>query len=404
MTDSQNSSHSSDSVGTVTHACNPSEDISLPYYLHHSGNHSSVIVTLELTSANFASWRRSFLLAVSIKNKQGFLDGSIPKPTPEDPLYLSWVRCNNLLVAWLLKLIGFPPDFKFTKPKGNAGGSSSSKPTSAYQVSTTKAIAESVADGLSQITVSKEQVHKLMTLLNDQIHSTSNSNISFSPISPTPQVNVAVNTGPTNHIVCNSSLFSSYKSLSNAFVSLPNGVKVPVTAIGQVSFNSCLTLHKVLLVPSFNFNLISVSKLVTTQKSFYTSSSNTSVPISSSSLSIDPLLVDPSPAVPLRRSSRQKIARSSKGIVISQRKFVLEMLKEYGLLGSKRSSVPVEVNLKMVHGDENLLANPTCYRQLIGKLMYITLARPDISYGVQVLSQFMDKPTEVRMVAAKQHP
>ncbi|KAJ9181354.1 hypothetical protein P3X46_009492 [Hevea brasiliensis] len=106
MVDSQNSSHFSDPVGTVTHACNPSKDVSSPYYLHHSGNHSSVIFTPELTLAN--SWRRSFLLAVSIRNKQGFLDGSIPKPIPEDPLDLSWVRCNNLLVAWLLRSVSPP--------------------------------------------------------------------------------------------------------------------------------------------------------------------------------------------------------------------------------------------------------------------------------------------------------
>ncbi|KAF2294580.1 hypothetical protein GH714_012761 [Hevea brasiliensis] len=108
MTDSQNSSHSSYSVGTVTHAFNPSEDTSSPYYLHHSKNHSLVIVTPELTLANFASWRRSFLLTVSIRNKQGFLDGSIPKPTPEDPLYISWVQCNNLLIVWLLRSV-LPP-------------------------------------------------------------------------------------------------------------------------------------------------------------------------------------------------------------------------------------------------------------------------------------------------------
>ncbi|XP_058003767.1 uncharacterized protein LOC131180159 [Hevea brasiliensis] len=108
MVDSQNSSHFSDPVGTVTHACNPSKDVSSPYYLHHAENHSSVIVTPKLTLANFASWRRSFLLAVSIRNKQGFLDGSILKPTLEDPLCLSWVRCNNHLVAWLLRSVSPP--------------------------------------------------------------------------------------------------------------------------------------------------------------------------------------------------------------------------------------------------------------------------------------------------------
>lgn len=84
---------------------NPSEDASSPYYLHLSKNHSSVIVTPKLTSSNFPSWKRSFLLAVSMRNKQGFLDGSIPKPTLENQLYLPWIQCNNLLVAWLLRSI-----------------------------------------------------------------------------------------------------------------------------------------------------------------------------------------------------------------------------------------------------------------------------------------------------------
>lgn len=32
----------------------------------------------------------------------GFLDGTVPKPSPVDPLYLPWTRCNNFIVAWLL--------------------------------------------------------------------------------------------------------------------------------------------------------------------------------------------------------------------------------------------------------------------------------------------------------------
>lgn len=84
---------------------NPLEDTASSFYLHHSKNHRTVTVTLELTSNNYPSWRRSFQLAISIGNKQGFLDGSILKPTQEDPLYLLWIRYNNLIVAWLLKSI-----------------------------------------------------------------------------------------------------------------------------------------------------------------------------------------------------------------------------------------------------------------------------------------------------------
>lgn len=39
-----------------------------------------------------------------------------------------------------------------------------------------------------------------------------------------------------------------------------------------------------------------------------------------------------------------KIARSVKGIVVSERKFILEMLEEYGILGVKPCSIPMEVN------------------------------------------------------------
>ncbi|KDP30732.1 hypothetical protein JCGZ_15533 [Jatropha curcas] len=46
----------------------PLEDINSPYYLHHSENHGSIVVTPELTSSNFATWHLSFLLTVSIRN------------------------------------------------------------------------------------------------------------------------------------------------------------------------------------------------------------------------------------------------------------------------------------------------------------------------------------------------
>ena len=49
------------------------EDPSSPYFVHHSENHSSIIVTPELTSTNYASWKQSFLLAVSIGTRKNFL-------------------------------------------------------------------------------------------------------------------------------------------------------------------------------------------------------------------------------------------------------------------------------------------------------------------------------------------
>eukprot|EP00257_Ricinus_communis_P023069 XP_015582965.1 uncharacterized protein LOC107262313 [Ricinus communis] len=52
----------------------------------------------------------------------------------------------------------------------------------------------------------------------------------------------------------------------------------------------------------------------------------------------------------------------------------------------------VEVNHKLTHVETDMLEDHSLYKKLIGKLLYLTLIRPDISNAVQVLSQFMDKP------------
>ena len=71
-----------------------------------------------------------------------------------------------------------------------------------------------------------------------------------------------LNTGATDHIVHSISCLSTITSTIQATVKLPNGNMVPVTHIGIVKLSSSLILTDVLCVPSFHFNLISVSKLV----------------------------------------------------------------------------------------------------------------------------------------------
>ena len=45
--------------------------------------------------------------------------------------------------------------------------------------------------------------------------------------------------------------------------------------------------------------------------------------------------------------------------------------------------------MKLSKGSGELLPNPDQYRRLIGKLMYLTLCRPDIIYAVHRLTQFL---------------
>ncbi|XP_021897495.1 uncharacterized protein LOC110814369 [Carica papaya] len=95
-----------------------------------------------------------------------------------------------------------------------------------------------------------------------------------------------------------------------------------------------------------------------------------------------------------------EIARNDTGITLCQRKYALDLLTETGYLGCKPSSIPMDPNIKMFKDDGELLSDITSYRRLIGKLLYLTISRPDICYSVNRLSQFLATPRTSHLQAA----
>nr|CAD1837598.1 unnamed protein product [Ananas comosus var. bracteatus] len=85
-----------------------------------------------------------------------------------------------------------------------------------------------------------------------------------------------------------------------------------------------------------------------------------------------------------------EVTRCKRGIFLSQRKYVLDLLAETEKLGAKPCSAPIAPNLQLTANDDELFEDPKRYRRLVGKL---TVTRPDIAYSVSVLSQFMSSPT-----------
>ena len=77
------------------------------------------------------------------------------------------------------------------------------------------------------------------------------------------------------------------------------------------------------------------------------------------------------------------------------------MITLAGLQDTSSLDTPLEVNTKYQSEEGDLLPDPTVFRQLVGNLNYLTITRPDISFAVQRVSQFMHAPCHLHLAAVR---
>lgn len=103
----------------------------------------------------------------------------------------------------------------------------------------------------------------------------------------------------------------------------------------------------------------------------------------------------------LRYFLGSEVLKSREGILLNQRKYALQLISNVGLSGAKHARTSLEINHNFTNMDYDKQISATddpkfdeitTYQKLVGKMLYLIVKRPDICFGVQVLSQCMEQP------------
>lgn len=89
------------------------------------------------------------------------------------------------------------------------------------------------------------------------------------------------------------------------------------------------------------------------------------------------------------------------GILLTQRQYIRDMLQELGLTDCRPVPTPILEKQKLTPNMDSPPSDPLLYQKMVGKLIFLTQTRPDISYAVSIVSRFMTKPLEIHYQAVK---
>jgi hypothetical protein len=98
---------------------------------------------------------------------------------------------------------------------------------------------------------------------------------------------------------------------------------------------------------------------------------------------------------PLRYFLGIEISFTPEGFFLSQEKYIQDLLDRTSLTDHRTAETPMELNVHLMATDGEPLEDPTRYCHIVGSLVYLGVTRPDISYSVHILSQFISAPTQI---------
>ncbi|XP_060972562.1 uncharacterized protein LOC133038428 [Cannabis sativa] len=165
-------------------------------------------------------------------------------------------------------LIGFLPGYGNQKSNDNTTTRKPDLVSTSKTFPQTSQVSTNIL-GINPSQLTSAQCQQLISMLIQRLQpstdaSTSNDNAVVNHFSGiTSPFSWMIDSGTTHHVCCNKSCFSAIThNTINKYVTLPNGTKVQIEHIDTVNINSCITLHNVLFVPQFHYNLLSVHALL----------------------------------------------------------------------------------------------------------------------------------------------
>ncbi|KAE8703804.1 hypothetical protein F3Y22_tig00110462pilonHSYRG00109 [Hibiscus syriacus] len=95
-----------------------------------------------------------------------------------------------------------------------------------------------------------------------------------------------------------------------------------------------------------------------------------------------------------------EVKRNNGSLMLSQKKFVLDLLKKTGMENASTCATPMILGSKLAE-DGDLIKDATMYRSIVGSLLYMCHIRPELAFSVGKVAQFMHAPRESHLVAVK---
>eukprot|EP00253_Pinus_taeda_P013207 PITA_13207 len=96
-----------------------------------------------------------------------------------------------------------------------------------------------------------------------------------------------------------------------------------------------------------------------------------------------------------------QVLQSKEGISLSQSKYACDILRLFHMEDCKPAPSPFQSGVKLSVSCTSPEVDATLYRQLVGKLLYLTHTRPDLSFAVGLVARFLQNPRESHWKAAK---